>query len=287
MSEIEENQSATCFLLPKHSENKIYRSYDEFATKAFYDTFRDICDLENGRKLHEGQYTVSSIAFWCLALESLLNVHLTICCTKFNLNLKKYTSQSITQRLLALLTILDIDKNRFNENEVIGKLHELMQFRNLLFEERYEEKVLIFRKTCFSNYPLKCTIYDSFQTMLIVSEIAKRLSRVFPGVDTMPEILLSNGGSEVVQRFDECYKHILHPCLQEALEKHGLDSPLDMYHEEYSFAYSNKFHRGEVKMIRSDNSDTETSVKKSFHALQILNDCINEWAEPISVEHQG
>ncbi len=53
------------FILPEYSNKRIYKTYDKYATKAFNDSFKDICDLENSRMfmIHSGSNTLSSISF--------------------------------------------------------------------------------------------------------------------------------------------------------------------------------------------------------------------------------
>lgn len=266
------NQPDTFFLLPKYSESRIYRTYDQFATKAFRDTFRDISELENGKTSHAGSHTVSAIAYWYLTLESFLNTQLAICCEKSGQPLKKFLSLNLMQRLLSMLTFLDIDKNTFNENEIIGKLHEFMQFRNILFEERYEEKTMILRKTVFSNYPLHGNLHDTFQAMLIVLEITQRLNEIFPGVQTMPEIVLSAGETKVCKPLSFCYKQILLPCFLFALKKHDEECLFDPETPEYSSSASKKFRLGEIIMNRVNTNDLpEKITRKTAYCLSVLN----------------
>ncbi len=260
------------FLLPTYSENKIYRTYDQYATKAFRDTFKDISDMENGNTMRAGSHTVSAIAYWYLTLESFLNTQLAICCTKSKQPLKKFLNLNLMQRLLSIISFLDIDKNAFNENEIIGKLHELMQFRNILFEERYEEKTMILRKTFFSNYPLQSNLNDTFQTMLIVLEITKRLNKVFPGINTMPEITLSANKTTVPKPLDYCYKQILFPCFLFALEKHNEEGLFNLEPPAFSSVISKKFGPGEVIMGRVDAGRfQETVARKTAYCLSVLN----------------
>jgi hypothetical protein len=260
------------FVLPRYNEDRIYRTYDQFATKAFRDTFRDLSDLENGKPSHAGSHAVSAIAYWYLTLESFMNTQLAICCTKSGQPLKKFLNLNLMQRLLSMLNYMDIDKNEFNENEIIGKLHEMMQFRNILFEERYEEKTMILRKTSFSNYPLHSNIHDTFQAMLIVLEITERLNEIFPGVQMMPEIVLSTSETKVRRSFYYCYKQILLPCFLFALEKNNENNLFDLSAPEYLSATSRKFKTGEVVMKRTETDHcTETVTRKTAYCLSVLN----------------
>jgi hypothetical protein len=123
--------------------------------------------------------------------------------------------------VLSLVEILEVEKTEFNENEIIGKVHELAQFRNVLFTERYENKEMIFRKTGFSNYPLHANLNDVFETMYIVLEVTGKLDNAHAGIKTMPEILLSNSEIALRKPFDICFREILRPCFKMAAEKTG------------------------------------------------------------------
>src|SRR5687767_10387433 len=100
-------------LPPGHPHVKIHRTYDEHATLAFNITFKEICDLENPRKLmsQSGSMAASAIAYWFLTLDTFLNAHLLICCASNKLTFNKYLNLSITQKVLSLVEILEIDKS--------------------------------------------------------------------------------------------------------------------------------------------------------------------------------
>jgi hypothetical protein len=269
-------------LLQGHPNGKIYLTYDQHATLAFNITFKEICDLENPRKSINlsGAMSVPAIAYWFLTFDSYLNAHLKICCAIKQLNVNKYLNLSVTQKVLSLIDLLEIDKVDFNENEIIGKVHELAQFRNVLFDERYEDKEMIFRKTHYSNYPLHADLNDVFQTILILLEIAERLNHVYPGVRMMPAITLSNSNSTIAEPFNTCFREILLPCFTMASEKQHRQILFNPDIEEYPSSISRKFENKKVKECFEPQGDgneiDRIDTRPSMRCLNRINDFLSE-----------
>ena len=239
------------FILPGYSNYKMYKTYERYVATAFYDTFRDISNLENSRAfvIHNGSQTSSSLAFWFLALESYIATLIKICCTKFQLNFEDYKKQSLTQRVQALIQLLEIDKKSFNEFDIIGKVHEFSRFRNELFHERTTGEELEFHKTGFAALPFLSNQADAIQAALIVLEITQRFQFVFPGVNTMPLIPFTTAETIIYKQLDNCYINILIPCLNFALNKHDLNIKLDVVPPKTTSTPSIKFEKDDVQLI--------------------------------------
>lgn len=270
------------FILPGRSSEKISRSYDRYATKAFYDTFKEICDLENSRQimLHSGSQTHSSIAFWFITLESYVSALLKICCIKFNRQLDEYLAQPLAHRVTLLVELLDIDKKAFNENRLVPKLHEFARFRSELFHERDTADSIQFHKTMFSPVPFLSNQADTFQAILILLEVTQRLKNVFRGINTMPQVLLVNGGVAVAEDLDTCYMKILLPCMQMALEKHDISTHLDLVPPPVPAFYSPFFNEKDVEeyvVVEQDQRfTTKLNKENTLHCLNIFNAFIEE-----------
>jgi hypothetical protein len=200
---------------------RIRCTYDEHATLAFNITFKEICELENPRRAvaFETSMAAPAVAYWFLTLESFLNANLTIFCTLHKLSSHRYLNLSVTQKLISIIDIMSLDKLAFNENEVIARVHELAQFRNVLFTERQRPAEMYFRKTCFSAYPLHAQLNDVFETLDILLEVIAKLKVLHAGVKIEPEILLSNSDAAVREPLDVCFHEILRPCFDMALLK--------------------------------------------------------------------
>lgn len=273
------------FILPGYSNYKMYKTYERYVAKAFYDTFRDISNLENSRTfmIHNGSQTLSSLAFWFLALESYIATLIKICCTKFQLNFEDYKKQSLTQRVQALIQLLEIDKKSFNEFDIIGKVHEFSRFRNELFHERVTGEELEFHKTGFAGLPFLSNQADALQAVLIVLEITRRFQFVFPGVNTMPLIPLIKGETTRYEQLDNCYINILAPCLSFTLNKHGLDIKLDLIPPKTTSTPSVKFEKDDVQLIITgeyeDKNINKLNPEVTTNCLTTFNNYITSLAD--------
>ncbi len=154
-------------------------------------------------------------------------------------------------------------------------MHEFSQFRNALFQEKNAGEEVLFRKTSFCKFPILSNYVDTFQAMLIVLEITQRLKYVFPGINTMPHIVLSNGNNIVWEEFDICYTNVLMPCFIFALKKQEISIQLDLTLPDVPNAISTNFKRGEVdnRMLpeQDEKYSTRSNQGNTTYSLSVFN----------------
>ncbi|MFT3701209.1 MAG: hypothetical protein QM802_02510 [Agriterribacter sp.] len=258
------NELGTAFFVLKESpEIKVYLSYEHHVNKAFYDTLNVVSSLENSKmkSVRSGPETHSSISFWFLALESYINVLIKITCLKKKIDFIPFRNQDLTQRLGSLLELLGIEKKAFNANSIFSKLNEFCLFRNELFHDRTFDRLLVFKKTFFSNIPILSNQVDTFQSVLIFLEITQSLRFAIEGLDTMPTAVLTDQNRVVWAKLDQCYLNILKPALEQALKKHGLSTSLELSIPPGSQAKSRLFDKGDVLCLLAAEQRQELFIE--------------------------
>ncbi len=245
------NLGSTTLEFVHNPNHKVYLSYERYVTNAFYFTLNDVINLENSKlqALHSGGQTHSSISYWFLSLESYVNTLIKIGCYKNKLDFSAYKLQDLGKRVGSLLSIFKLDKAKFNQNNLLGKVNEFCQFRNELFHDRHFGNSLKFKNTMFSAVPFFCNQVDTFQSVLIFLELTQNLRYAIEGLDTMPSTVIKNAEFAVFEKLDLCYNHILKPSFEAAMQKHGVKTNLLLSLPKAQNLYSTLIKKGEIKSL--------------------------------------
>jgi hypothetical protein len=237
-------------ILDSKPEHKVFLTYDLHITKAFYTTIQDLGELEDSRNfmIGNGHQTHSSISFWFLGLESFISTLLKICCLKKDINFLDYKNDNLSSRLTTLLELLEVDKIKFYKTGILSKLNELCNFRNELFHDGNFGTRINFIKTNFSETPFLSNQVDTFQTIIILLEIIQNLRFSIEGIDTTPNVILTNHLIGLWESLDSVYTEILKPTFEQILKKHNLAIKLNLETPKIEIFKGTLFQKGEVKV---------------------------------------
>jgi len=232
-------------------EKKLNLSYLQHAQAAYDYTLRDIQLFEDSFDfVHTGHSVHSAIGLWHMSLESYITTLLKLCCLKKNEDFhKKYKNLDVHKRLSSLLDLLELDKTKFHNSKIFAKIYEFSRFRNELMHDRHFGKALKFDYCQFSGIPAFACQVDAMQCMLITLEVASLLRFAIAGLDTMPPVVVQDGQRVSWEKLDITYNEILRPFFEYALEKHAMQTRLNLKYNDETGDVSPVFSAGEIECM--------------------------------------
>ncbi|OQP60425.1 hypothetical protein A3860_34170 [Niastella vici] len=214
----------------KKAGDTIQASYIDYVFRAFYLTMQDLEQLEmaKGELVPDGRNSIVATSLWFLGLESYLNTLLKLTCGHVNEEFAKYKVKNLTEKLTALLILLQVDDLPVKRTGVYNRIHEFTTFRNEVFHDRNVGSPVKFSKTMFSEIPINCNLVDVMQGLLIFLEVAALLRFSLSGLDTMPDIFIHVSNKAFTKKLDVLYSDLIRPSFEAVLAKHQLSTHLNL-----------------------------------------------------------
>lgn len=165
------------------------------------------------------------MGLWFISIEAYINSILRIACLIKKISFENLKKKDFGQRIKALFEILEIDRTPFYAG-TFQKIEEFKRYRNELFHDRTNDKLMEFHKTVFSGNPMYANQVDVMQAAAIALETYHSFRYVIPNIDLMPQIIVTQKDSFFYAKIDRLYNEVLKPYFLSTLAKHSLTSSL-------------------------------------------------------------
>jgi hypothetical protein len=200
----------------------------QFTNQAFYYSAQQIEQLElSTAQINQGTATQAVVGLWFMSIEAYINSILRISCIVKKISFDELKKKDFGSRIKNLFDILQLDNKPFYSG-TFQKLEEFKRYRNELFHDRTNDAPMVFHKTVFSGNPLLANQVDVMQAAVIAIETYHAFRYVIPGLDLMPQIMITKDESFFYEKLDYLYNEVLYLYFKQTLLKHSLNSNVDL-----------------------------------------------------------
>lgn len=251
------------------AESMARLTYLQFTHLAFYYSAQQIEQLEfSTEQIQQGNAPQTAVGLWFISIEAYVNSILRIACLVKKASFDELKTKDFGPRIKALFDILEIDRTPYYER-AFQKLEEFKRYRNELFHDRTNDKPIEFHKTIFNGNPMYANQADVMQASAIALETYQSFRHVIPGVDLMPQIMVTKEESFFYAKLDHLYHEVLRPHFLSALAKHSLTSSVDLDITAAPLDESKIFSNTEVQILLKATPNEKFHTTPSREKTQI------------------
>lgn len=264
------------------AESKTLLTYPHFAQLAFYSSSQQIEQLEHSTDvIKQGNSIQTAVGLWFLSIEAYINSILRIVCLVVHTPFDEIKTQDLGTRIKKLFDISKLDRTLFYSG-TFQKLEEFKRYRNELFHDRTNGKLINFHRTRFSGNPIFANQADVMQASVIALETYQALRHVIPKLDLMPQVAVAKNGSVFHAPMDSLYKQILRPYFELSLKKHSLSSSLELEISMEPLGESEVFKDIEIQVLIKSVSDKKFDFLASGTRTNLGMELFDEFRKGVS-----